>query len=158
MTTPNLSRYLGQAERAMRALLERHLKEADLSFPEWTTLVFVDGASPLTRRDLIARQLTGHVVADAQAARDAVDHLLSRGWLAPADERHSSGGGTVPDDVPLALTSMGAGLFGPLRETVGRITSELYGDLPAQDLEATQRTLAEIARRAAARLGHERSS
>jgi hypothetical protein len=47
-TTPNLTRDIGQAERTMRALLERLLDEADLSFPEWTVLVFLDGAGPLT--------------------------------------------------------------------------------------------------------------
>jgi len=38
------------------------------------------------------------------------------------------------------------------RETVARITDELYGDLPPADLEATHRTLAEVTSRAFARL------
>lgn len=47
MQIPPLTQSVGSAERAMRALLEQILREADLSFPAWTTLVFTN-ASPLT--------------------------------------------------------------------------------------------------------------
>ncbi len=146
MTTPSLSRDIGQAERTMRALLERLLNEAGLSFPEWTVLVFLDGSGPLTSSELVRRQVDGRVLSEA-AARTAVDGLLSRGLLARADEARGAG-----EDPRLAPTAAGEAVYWPLRRRVSRITDELYGDLPLADLEATRRTLAEVTRRADARL------
>lgn len=61
----------------MRALLERQLDEAGLSFPEWTVLIFLDGSGPLTLAELVRRQVDGRVAPEAEA-RAAVDGLLSR--------------------------------------------------------------------------------
>ena len=146
--TPALTRDIGQAERALRALLEVELVEANLSFPGWTVLVFLDGAGSLTRAELIGRQLAGHVAPDAAAAGSALDDLLSAGLLAPAGDGGPEGDG---GDVRLVATAAGEAAFRRVRQAVAGITDELYGDLPAADLEATHRTLAEIARRAAAR-------
>ena len=141
MTTPPLTRDIGQAERAMGALLEPLLDEAGLSFPEWTVLVYLDAGGPLAPDELVRRQLNGRVAPEA-AARDAVEGLLSRGLLAPVN-------GEGP---PLAPTTAGEAVYGPVRRTVDRITDGLYGDLPPADLTATRRTLAEVVRRANARL------
>src|SRR5262249_56008149 len=80
-TTHSLTRDIGQAERAMRALLERLLKKARLSFPEWTVLVFLDSAGPLPREDLVRRLIGGHIVSDAAAARAPLDFLPSERLL-----------------------------------------------------------------------------
>lgn len=152
MTIPNLTRDIGQTERAMGALLEPLLDEAGLSFAEWTVLIFLDGSGPLTPDELVRRQVNGRVAPRA-GARAAVDGLLSRGLLAPAGENH---GTSEPDgdgeDPRLALTAAGEAAYRPVRRAVDRITDGLYGDLPPADLEATHRTLAEVARRANARL------
>ena len=152
MTTPNLTRDIGQAERTMRALLERLLDEAGLSFPEWTVLVFLDGAGgPLARGELVRRQVNGRVEHEA-AAQAAVDGLLSRGLLATADAR-GAGGAVVGGGNPrLATTAAGEAFYRPVRRTVDLIIDGLYGGLPPADLEATHRTLAEVYRRANARL------
>ncbi|HKH54524.1 MAG TPA: hypothetical protein VKA58_03635 [Propionibacteriaceae bacterium] len=151
-TTPALTRDIGQAEHTMRALLERLLDEAGLSFPEWTVLIFLDGAGSLSLSELVQRQVDGRVVPEA-AARATVDGLLSRGLLAPADEAHGAGGpGGDGEDPRLAPTAAGEAVYRPARRTVARITDELYGDLPPADLEATHRTLAEVTSRAFARL------
>jgi len=131
----------------MRALLGRLLDEAGLSFPEWTVLNFLDGAGPLARSELVRRQADGRVVPEA-AARATVDGLRSRGLLAPADELSGDG-----EDPLLVLAAAGEVVYRPVRRAVAGITDELYGDLPPADLEATHRTLAEITRRANARLG-----
>lgn len=144
MTTPALTRHVGQAERAMRALLERLLDEAGLSFSEWTVLVFLDGAGPLALGELVRRQVDGRVAPEVEA-RAAVDGLLSRGLLVPADD--SDG-----EDPRLVPTAAGETVYRPVCRTVSRITDELYADLPRDDLEATRRTLTEIARRASVRL------
>jgi hypothetical protein len=151
-TTPNLTRDIGQAERAMRALLERLLDEAGLSFAEWTVLVFLDGAGPLTTGELVRRQVGGRVAPEA-GARAAVDRLLSRGLLAPANDTRGAGRlGGEDGNLKLAPTTAGDAVYLPVRINVERITGELYGDLPQAALEATHRTLAEVYRRANARL------
>lgn len=140
-TTPPLTRYLGTAERTLRALLEQLIDEAGLSFPEWTTLVVLDTAGPLGRDDLVRRQVAGRVAGEALAAA-SIDDLVSSGLIAPAGD----------DDPRLTLTAAGEVVFRPLRQTVTRITDDLYGDLPPTDLAATRRTLEEITRRATAHL------
>jgi hypothetical protein len=50
---PALTRDIRQAERTMRAVLERLHDEAGLSVPEWTVLNFLDGAGQLARSDPI---------------------------------------------------------------------------------------------------------
>lgn len=155
-TTPILTgRDIGEAERATRALLDSLLDEAGLSFPEWTVLFTLDGTGPLAGDALVHRQVDGHVVPDAAAAQATIDGLRSTGLLAPTptSEAHSTGGpGGDREDAPFAITAAGEAIYRPIRLAVSRITDELYGDLPSADLEATRRTLAEIARRANARL------
>jgi hypothetical protein len=130
-----LTRDIGEAERTLRALLERLLADAGLSFPVWTVLAFLDG-EPLDRDELVGRQLRGSVVPDAYVAGSTVDGLVSSGLVAG-----SSGGG-------LALTPAGEARYRPVRQAVNRITEGLHRGLLAADLEATHRTLVELARRA----------
>jgi hypothetical protein len=133
--SPLLTRDIGEVERALRALLERLLAPAGLSFAEWTVLSFLDGA-PLDRAELVRRQLGGRVVADRAEAESTVDGLVSSGLVAPR-----SGGG-------LGLSDAGEVRYRPVRQAVSRITDGLYRGLPAADLDATHRTLVEVARRA----------
>lgn len=149
MTTspPPLTRFIGQTERCMRALLEPMIAEAGLSFPQWTVLVFLHGAGPLTLDELIRRQLADHV-ASQQVARTALEELLRSRLVAPIQVAESPNS----DDLHLALTAAGNEVFLPLWRHVCNITEALYGDLPSADLEATRRTLNEITRRATARL------
>jgi len=150
--TPALTRDIGRAERAMRALLEGLLDGAGLSFCEWTVLVFLDGAGPLARGELVRRQVDGRVAAEAKA-RAAVDGLLSRGLLAPNERARGAGGPYGDSGAPrLAPTAAGEAAYRPVRRVVSRVTDELFSGLPEADLEATRRTLEEVARRADARL------
>ena len=118
----------------MRALLERNLQSAELSFPAWTVLVFTN-ASPLTVEQIAQRQISGHVVSSINEARLEIDHLIQAGLI----EASESGA--------LSHTGKGFALFNELSGKVKDITQSLYGDLPGADLEATHRTLLEIAKR-----------
>lgn len=148
--TPPLTRDIGLAERTLGALLDRLLDDAGLSFPQWVVLNVLDDAGPLSSVELVRRQRAG-LAADEVGARAAVDGLRSSGLIAPVEDGAASGA-AAEDDVPLAATAAARGLFEPLREKVRGITTELYGDLPSADLDATHRTLEEIARRARARI------
>ena len=60
------------------------------SLPEWTVPTFLDGAGPLTRSELVHRQVDGRMVPEA-AASATVDGLRPKGLLAPTDEAHGAG-------------------------------------------------------------------
>ena len=152
-TAPALTgRDIGEAENAIRALLDRQLEEAGLTFPEWTVLFTLDGAGPLPRGELVRRQVHGLKVSEA-AARATVDGLRSSGLIAPVDQAGDAGGSLGEGEDPwLTPTADGQARYRPVRQAVVRIADELYGDLPPADLEATRRTLAEVTRRANARL------
>lgn len=135
MQTPPLTRSVGTAERAMRALLERQLEKENLSFGGWTALAFTS-AGPLSAEQIVQRQIAGHTVSDASDGRRSVDALISAGQLA------------VDQAGMLAHTEKGAMLFRYLSAEIEGITQTLYGDLPAADLDATHRTLVEIGKRA----------
>jgi DNA-binding MarR family transcriptional regulator len=135
MQIPPLTRSVGLAERSMRALLEQKLARAKLSFSEWTVLAFTS-AAPLNSVEVVQRQIAGHVVADAAGAQEAIDSLVRAGFIAKSH-----------GDV-LAHSEKGKTVFTHLSSEVEDITRSLYGDLPIPDLEATHRTLTEIAKRA----------
>lgn len=136
MQTPPLTRSIGMAERAMRALLEHKLANARLSFAEWTVLVFLKD-SALPPEQVSQRQLSGHVVSDLAQGQQSLDTLLSRGLICTENP-----GGS------LVQTPGGAEVFKQLSEEIENMIGMLYGDLPITDLEATHRTVTEIAKRA----------
>lgn len=140
MQAPALAQSIGSAERSMRALLEQKLRSANLSFAEWTVIAFTS-ASTMDSEQVVQRQIGGHVTTNAAQAQRSIDTLISAGLIA------ISRGNT------LAHTAEGAALFLSLSSEVGEITGILYGDLPTADLEATHRTLMEIAKRASDLLG-----
>jgi DNA-binding MarR family transcriptional regulator len=143
-TTPPLARSIGVTERALRSLLDQRLLAAKLSFAQWAVLNFLHAAGPLTAELRIDPQRTGFV-AEAGPAQQAVDDLRARGLIGPSAHPDQPGGA-------LAITALGRELFEPLRIGSAAVTQELWGDLPAADLDATHRTLTEIGRRANLRL------
>jgi DNA-binding MarR family transcriptional regulator len=139
---PPLTRDLGRAERLLRAVLHRELEQAHLEFSAWTVLATL-GDGPRTEDALVA-SLAASRVGSAGDVGTAVRRLRTDG-LVGAD-----GLGGRPES--LALTPTGRAAFVAVRDRVRRRTTELYGDLPAADLEATRRTLVVIAERATAML------
>ncbi|QSA97303.1 MarR family winged helix-turn-helix transcriptional regulator [Methylococcus sp. EFPC2] len=75
-----LTHAIGLAERSMRALLERELDEAGLSFPDWIVLVFTS-AAPLDIEQVIQRQLDNHIVPDPTDVQRAIDRLVEAGLI-----------------------------------------------------------------------------
>jgi hypothetical protein len=124
----------------MRALLERELAKRSLRFPEWTALVFTASA-PLEPEEVARRQLAGHVVTEASASAEAVEDLISDGLL------------SLNAEGKLQHTESGQSTFKELSASIETITKSAYGHMPYADLEATNRTLLEIATRANALLG-----
>jgi hypothetical protein len=135
-----LPRVIGQTERALGAILEPLLTRAGLSFPEWTTLLFVDAPQPLAAAELVDR-LVASRIATRDCAEAALERLRSAGLLT-----------TAADGSGMALTEAGEAVFRPVRRSVSEITEALFSELPRGDLDATHRTLTEVTRRATAHI------
>jgi DNA-binding MarR family transcriptional regulator len=143
-STPILTgRDLGAAERATRALLNRLLEDVAMPFPEWTVVFTLGTDGPQPRGRLVARQVDGLKVTEATGAA-TVDRVVSAGLAAPVD----------PGDPTshLALTEAGRAIFEQVSAGIADIAADVYGTVPEHDLEVTRRTLAEVTRRANARL------
>lgn len=138
-----LARVIGETERTMRAVLERLLSKAGLSFPQWTVLVFLHRAEQLTLSQLVD-QLGRGQIASGDAAAVAIEQLLADGLIGTT--RTSTSG--QEHDSDLALTAQGLTTFLPLRDRVARMTGDLFEHLSEADVEATRRTLETIADRA----------
>jgi DNA-binding MarR family transcriptional regulator len=138
-------RDIGQAEHAVRALLDQLLDRAGMTYEDWTILFALDAGGPQTGETLARVQADGLKIPVTQASA-TVAGLRTTGVLAETPGR---GAGSEP---VLTMSEAGEARFLPIRQQVATITVELYGDLPPSDLEATQRTLAEVTRRANTRL------
>jgi hypothetical protein len=127
---------IGQAQLATRAVFDRILEAERTTFTQWVVLNQLDGSA--TEDDLVQLVARG-LREQPAAARAAVDELLADGRLARHDGR-------------LEPTESGAASRARIRGGIDAITSRLYGDLPADDLETAGRILSIVAQRADAEL------
>jgi DNA-binding MarR family transcriptional regulator len=126
---------LGETEKALNAILYRELGHVDLTEHQWIVLrLTVTGGGEVGREQLVGR-LAGALKVETHEARARVDELVAAGLLQEGAER-------------VAVTEAGAQVHGRVRGAVEEITTRLWGDLPADDLETTGRTLATILARA----------
>ena len=128
---------LGETEKALNAILHRQLDGVGLTEHEWIALrLTVTAGGALPRQQLVAR-LAGALKVRAAVADARVEELVVSGLLqAPGAE----------GDV--AVTPAGTRVHNDVRGAVSEITRRLWGDLPAEDLDITGRTLALILERA----------
>jgi hypothetical protein len=121
---------LGQTEKALNAILVRLLADSGLTEPEWVTLsIAVVADEPV---DL--QQLTGRVAGVLKGGDDqAYAHiaaLAERGFLALGDD--------------VAVTDEGRAFRNAIAGKTGEITQRLWGDLPAEELDAAGRVLSTV--------------
>jgi DNA-binding MarR family transcriptional regulator len=137
-TTPTFgAAVLGQTEKALNAILDRHLAGTGLTERQWIALTLtVVGGGAVDRRELVGRLAGGLKISDA-AAEAEIDQLTSAQLLEPVD-----GAST------LKMTDAGQELHARIRTTVSQTTEQMWGDLPAEDLETTGRVLSTILARA----------
>jgi hypothetical protein len=122
---------IGQASIATRALLNRELEQAGLTFEQSVALNLAASGGSVT-----ADALAGGLripVADAEAA---LSGLAGAGLLEPD--------GTI--------TAAGRAIQQQVGARIAGITARLYGDLPADDLVTAARVLTEVTARANAEL------
>lgn len=129
MTTPFGPQLIGETEKTLNALLLRHLDGTGVSEPEWVTLRVAHMLDGSVDHEGLAR-----AVADRAHFTDAphfVDELTTRGLL---------------DDG--RLTKEGEGFLARMQASIADDTAAIFGGLPANDVDATERVLNELVARA----------
>lgn len=129
-----LTRFIGEAERTLQAVLQRQLERAGLSFAEWVALTILAGAGSLPRSGLIGAIGSARVVA-AGVEGALVESMIQKGLVRTGAE--------------LSLAEHGLAVFQPLRSAVREITATLVHDVHSQDLETARRVLETVTKRAA---------
>jgi DNA-binding MarR family transcriptional regulator len=131
---PLTGQHIGETENAIRAVLDALLAETSTTFHQWVALrVLAATDSGLERDQLVARMTSGLKVEPA-AVLTALGQLEAEELV------------TVAEIV--ALTDAGRARHRRIQDGIDRITRQLYGDLPVDDLVTTRRVLAIVTERA----------
>lgn len=137
---------LGETEKALNALLNSQLATAGLTEHQWIALrLAVLGGGALPRGQFAAR-LAGGLKVSGDEAGARIDELVAAGLLAGRPDDH------------VAVTDAGRDLHTRIRGYVAEVTDRLWGDLPADDLAITARTLTTILARVNAQFPEVRSA
>ena len=137
-TQPDAFAQFGQtlafAERALTAVLRRHLAERQTTPETWYALQLVATRGPGLDRGALSRDLEGSPTLDA----DSTHALLAR---LEAD-------GLIRGDAEVDLTTAGAAVHRSLRESIAGPRNRLLSQFEVEDIETTVRTLQAITARA----------
>jgi hypothetical protein len=127
---------LGRTEKALNAILDQHLAGIGITEPQWVALTLTvtgDGTAPA---DVLAGRIAEALKVDTAAARARIGELAELGLV------RAEGGGAV------GATDEGAARWRRVREAIGPITEQMWGDLPRADLAAAGRVLTVVLARA----------
>jgi DNA-binding MarR family transcriptional regulator len=141
-TTTTLNpQVIGQAERALGALMDRVLAATGGTFHQWVALTLTTAAGGTIDRGQLLSRMTGALKVDQATALAAE---LTAGQLLA--DRPGEG-------ARVGLTEAGQARYRQLRSAIDQVTARLYGDLPAEDLATAGRVLGVLTARANAELG-----
>ncbi len=132
---PPLTRNIGQAERALQALLVQHLAPTRTTFAEWAALTLLYGAGRMSAEQLGGALAKGNI-AGADEAVALINSLVQKGTIGA-------------EAGALVLTPQGERFYEPLRAKIAQATDALFTEIAPEDIDATRRTLDLVARRAA---------
>jgi hypothetical protein len=143
MTTPpdsfaQFGQTLAFAERALTAVLRRHLAERQTTPETWYALQLIATRGPELAREALSRDLEGSPTLDADSTRALLARLQTEGLIA--------------GDAQLDLTSEGQALHRSLRDSIAGPRNELLSQFDVEDVETTIRTLQAITERATEQL------
>jgi DNA-binding MarR family transcriptional regulator len=129
-------RLIGETEKTLNAILDRHLAKSGLTEQHWITLqLAVMGGGSIARSALI-RQVSSAAKFSEEDLEARVSELIDRQLL------DDSGASEV------TVTDAGKELHAEIRSANAELTERLWGDLPAAELETTARVLATVLERA----------
>jgi hypothetical protein len=138
-TTPTFTpRLIGETEKTLNAILDRHLSGAGLTEQHWITLtlaVLSDGS--IDRGELVKKVSQGAKFSEDDV-RARVSELIGMQLL------DDSGSPEV------TVTNAGRELHARIRAANVELTDRLWGDLPADDLATAANVLATVLERAKA--------
>jgi DNA-binding MarR family transcriptional regulator len=129
---------IGRTEKALGAILLRELDGTGISEPQWVTLSLTAITAGAPQVEQLAR-VAGVFKIDPSAAEARFAELIDQGLI---DD----------DSGSLTLTDAGRALYERTRANIEEITSRLWGDLPADDLDTAGRVLSTVLARADAQL------
>jgi DNA-binding MarR family transcriptional regulator len=133
---------LGQTEKTLNVILDRQLAGTGLNEHQWITLTLAMTAGGTLDRDQLARRVAGGVKITEPQAQARIAELIAANLLEAA----------TGDEPGVRVTETGEDLHRCIRTAVGDITTRLWGDLPADDLNTAGRVLSIVLERADAEL------
>jgi hypothetical protein len=139
MTTPpdsfgQFGQTLAFAERALTAVLRRHLAERQTTPETWYALQLIATRGPGLAREALSRDLEGSRNLNADSTRELLARLETEGL--------------IHGDAQLDLTTEGEALHRSLRESIAGPRNQLLSQFDVADIETTVRTLQAITKRA----------
>ena len=139
MTTPpaifgQFGQTLAFAERALTAVLRRHLAERDTEPETWYALQLIATRGPGLARQALSDDLEGSPTLNADTTRELLARLETEGL--------------IRGDAEVDLTSEGEALHRSLRESIAGPRNQLLSQFDVDDIETTVRTLQAITERA----------
>ena len=139
MTTPpdsfaQFGQTLAFAERALTAVLRRHLAERQTTPETWYALQLVATRGPGLDREALSRDLEGSPNLDADSTRELLARLAADGL--------------IRGDAEVDLTTAGEAVHRSLREFIAGPRNALLSEFDVEDVETTVRTLQAITERA----------
>jgi hypothetical protein len=135
-TPPFGPRLLGETEKTLNAILERHLSADGLTEQHWITLsIAAMSGDPMGASEL-AREVASRAKFTEDDVRARISELVDAQLLSDC----GSSGVTISD----AGEQLHARILGANID----VTKRLWGDLPAEDLATTARVLATVLERA----------
>ena len=141
-TYPVLStRVIGQAEKTLKAILDRQLAGTGLTEPQWVILTLAVTSGETAGREQFTRMVADALKISETEARAHVGDMVTARQLQIIGE-------------PPAVTATGAArqLYDRISAANTQIVQRLWGDLPAGDLATAGHVLAIITERANAEL------
>ena len=133
-TPPLTGQHIGEAENAIRAVLDALLAETRTTFHQWVALRFLAATDSGLARDQLVARMTSGLKVEPSSVLAAIGQLEAEELVTVADV--------------VALTDTGRARHRRIQDGVDQITRRLYGDLPVDDLVATRRVLAIVTERA----------
>jgi hypothetical protein len=133
---------IGQAENALRTILERQLAETGLTYREWVTLTVTIAIGGEVEREQLAGRLGAALGTGESEAQADIGKLSGAGLIQAVEEPPAH----------VTATAAGRRLHGKIGGAVAEVTQRLWGDLAADDLAVAARVLDTILARAHAEL------
>ena len=137
-TPPAIFSQFGQtlafAERALSAVLRRHLAERQTEPETWYALQLIATRGPGLAREALSADLEGSRTLNADSTRELLARLQADGL--------------IRGDAELDLTPAGEAVHRSLRESIAGPRNELLSQFDVADVETTIRTLQAITARA----------